>query len=178
MDFNQLHNFTVIAELGSITKAAATLSVAQPALSRQIKKLEEELGISLFYRHGHGVSLTDEGRAFLEQATRLIADFHSLKRNAAGWSSQVKGSVSIGMPPTVARVIGADLVVLFKQKFPEASIELTEGLSGHIHALCSNFKGKLLQRAWTESLMALNSSLLVKSVKLKPVLVICCSCNS
>lgn len=133
MDFNQLKNFTVIAELGSITKAAATLSVAQPALSRQIKKLEEELGIPLFYRHGHGVSLTDEGQVFLEQSSRLITDFHSLKRNAASWGSQVTGTVSIGMPPTVARVIGSDLVVSFKQKFPEASIELSEGLSGHIH---------------------------------------------
>lgn len=132
MEFNQLYNFSVVAELGSITKAAAVLSIAQPALSRQIKKLEEELNIPLFHRHGHGVSLTNEGQSFLDEAQRLITDFQALKKNAASWNVGVSGKVSIGVTPTIAKNFGGDLIMRFRERYPDASLELSEGLSGHI----------------------------------------------
>src|SRR5215217_9529123 len=69
MDISQLKTLIHVAELGSLSKAADRLNIAQPALSRQIRLLEEELGIFLFERHGRGMVITDAGRKALARAT-------------------------------------------------------------------------------------------------------------
>jgi LysR family transcriptional regulator, nitrogen assimilation regulatory protein len=72
MDFKQLHSFSRIAELGSFSKASLALDIAQPALSRQIRLLETEIGAALFIRHGRGVRLTERGRLMLDHARGII----------------------------------------------------------------------------------------------------------
>ena len=79
MDMRQLHYFKHVAELGSFSKAAAFLSVAQPALSRQIGKLETELNVILLYRTGRGVIATEAGGLLLERANALLEQFDKLQ---------------------------------------------------------------------------------------------------
>ena len=68
MDFRHLRAFIAVAEEASVTKAAERLHISQPPLSRHIKQLEGELGITLFIRHRQGVTLTDAGQRLLEKA--------------------------------------------------------------------------------------------------------------
>ncbi|HZW46452.1 MAG TPA: LysR family transcriptional regulator, partial [Microvirga sp.] len=84
MDIAQLRTLIHVAELGSLSKAAGRLHIAQPALSRQIRLLEEELGIRLFDRHGRGMVLTERGRDVLRHAIRVLAELEELRASAAG----------------------------------------------------------------------------------------------
>ena len=72
LDLRQLHYFVVVAEEGQMTRAAARLHIAQPALSQAIGKLETELGVRLFDRHPRGVTPTEAGAAFFERASRAL----------------------------------------------------------------------------------------------------------
>src|SRR6185437_11564849 len=74
MELRSLHYFVRIAELGSITRAAAHLHLAQPALTRHVQRLEEELGVALFTRANRGVRLTEAGQKLLDSATRILRD--------------------------------------------------------------------------------------------------------
>ena len=72
MDFREIRYFAQVATAGSFSRAAKELRVAQPALSRQIRKLEQELGVDLLVRHGRGVRLTGAGSILLERAEQMI----------------------------------------------------------------------------------------------------------
>ena len=74
MELSQLRTLIHVADLGSLSKAADRIGIAQPALSRQIRMLEEELSVRLFTRHGRGMVLTEKGREILEHATRVMAE--------------------------------------------------------------------------------------------------------
>jgi DNA-binding transcriptional LysR family regulator len=79
MSFAQIETFVTVAETRSVSRASARLRVAQPALSRQIRSLEEELGAPLFARTPRGMSLLPEGEIFLEHARRILADVEAAK---------------------------------------------------------------------------------------------------
>jgi DNA-binding transcriptional LysR family regulator len=79
MSLAQIETFVTVAETRSVSRASARLHVAQPALSRQIKSLEEELGTALFARTPKGMSLLPEGEVFLEHARRILADVEAAK---------------------------------------------------------------------------------------------------
>lgn len=79
MSFAQIVSFVTVAETRSVSGASARLRVAQPALSRQIKSLEDELGATLFARTSKGMSLLPEGEVFLEHARRILADVEAAK---------------------------------------------------------------------------------------------------
>jgi DNA-binding transcriptional LysR family regulator len=79
MSLAQIETFVTIAETKTVSRAAARLRVAQPALSRQIKSLEDELGTPLFERTPKGMALLPEGAVFLEHAKRILADVEAAK---------------------------------------------------------------------------------------------------
>ena len=79
MSFAQIETFVTVAETRSVSRAAARLHVAQPALSRQIKSLEDELGTPLFERTPKGMSLLPQGEVFLEHARRILADVEAAR---------------------------------------------------------------------------------------------------
>jgi DNA-binding transcriptional LysR family regulator len=79
MSLAQIETFVTVAETRSVSRASARLRVAQPALSRQIKSLEDELGTPLFARTPKGMSLLPEGEVFLEHARRILADVEAAK---------------------------------------------------------------------------------------------------
>ena len=133
MDMKQLHYFKHVAELGSFSKAAAFLSVAQPALSRQIGKLETELNVILLYRTGRGVIATEAGGLLLERANALLEQFDKLQHEMRALDGVVSGSATLGVPPTVSQVIIRPLINHFRKLYPAVSLEVVEGFSGHIH---------------------------------------------
>jgi len=132
MDIAQLRTFIHVAELGSLNKAAGRLRIAQPALSRQIRLLEEELGVRLFDRHGRGMALTEEGRDTLRHATRVVAALEELKASAAGPGTALGGHVAIGLPPTVADIVSVPLVAAFRAQHPKVMVQLVSAYSGYL----------------------------------------------
>jgi DNA-binding transcriptional LysR family regulator len=97
MNFRKLHYFCVVAAEGSISKAAERLFVAQPALSRQISELEEEIGTPLLHRLARGISLTTAGKIFLEDAGKLLTQLSQAKERANLASRGKIGSLTIGL---------------------------------------------------------------------------------
>src|SRR4051794_16953846 len=96
MDVAQLKTLIHVAELGSLSKAADRLRIAQPALSRQIRLLEKELGTVLFERHGRGMVITEVGREVLNHATRVMTELDAIRNVTSEESPSFKGLVSIG----------------------------------------------------------------------------------
>ncbi len=132
MELRQLGFFLGVAESGSFSKAAVRLSVAQPILSRQIKLLEEELGVELFYRNGRGVILSEAGKT-LESYARNIVDLVDRARSEMGMSRNTpQGRVAIAMPPSIGWVLTGPLVLRCREAFPSIVLHIVEGFSGHV----------------------------------------------
>ncbi|MEJ0096702.1 MAG: LysR family transcriptional regulator [Bauldia sp.] len=132
MELRQLGFFLGVAESGSFSKAAVRLSVAQPILSRQIKLLEEELGVELFYRNGRGVVLSEAGKT-LESYARNIVDLVDRARSEMGMSRNTpQGRVAIAMPPSIGWVLTGPLVLRSREAFPSIVLHIVEGFSGHV----------------------------------------------
>ena len=96
MELYQLRGFVAVAESGHLTRAAERLHLSQPALSAQIKALEDELGVQLFERGPAGMSLTAAGKRLLPEATQLLADAASLHGKARAMEGTVAGRVRVG----------------------------------------------------------------------------------
>ncbi len=129
MDVSQLRTLVRVAELGSLSKAADSLCVAQPALSRQVRMLEEELGTRLFDRHGRGMVITEQGRTVLHHAARILKEVDAIKAEVIEEKDAFAGHVSIGMPPTVATVLAAPLLTAIHAEHPDARCRMVSGYS-------------------------------------------------
>jgi LysR family transcriptional regulator, nitrogen assimilation regulatory protein len=132
MDVAQLKTLIHVAELGSLSKAADRLRIAQPALSRQIRLLEKELGAVLFARHGRGMVITEIGREVLNHAARIMTELDAIRNVTSEESSSFKGLVSIGTTPTVAEIVTVPLVKKIKDIHPQLSIRLSSAFTGHL----------------------------------------------
>ena len=132
MDIAQLKTLVHVAELGSLTKAAERLNIAQPALSRQIKLLEAELGVSLFDRHGRGMVISDAGRDVLDHAIRIMTEMESIRNTTANRGSPYHGTVMIGTTPTVAKIATIPLVESIRHAHPQLKVRFTSAFSGHL----------------------------------------------
>ena len=133
MDLRQLRYFVQVAELGSFTKAAAMVGVAQSALSRRVRKLEDELGISLLLRNGRGVVVTDAGAIFCRRARSLLEEAEDARREMQELQGRPTGMVSIGLPPGISAVLTVPLVERIDKELPGIQLQITEGYSGHVH---------------------------------------------
>jgi DNA-binding transcriptional LysR family regulator len=130
MELYQLRSFAAIAELGHLTRAAERLHVSQPAVSAQIKALEEELDVVLFERNAAGMALTAAGRALLADARRVIAAADSLRSHAMALHGELVGRVSMGTvaDPGLTRV--ADVLRHAVERFPLLDIDVHQQVSG------------------------------------------------
>src|SRR6202789_486434 len=99
MEFGQLRTLIHVAERGSLSKAADRLRIAQPALSRQVRMLEEELGVALFTRHRRGMVLTERGGEVLKHASRVDAELDEIRASASDVDMPLTGQIAIGLPP-------------------------------------------------------------------------------
>jgi DNA-binding transcriptional LysR family regulator len=132
MDVVQLKTLIHVAELGSLSKASDRLHVAQPALSRQIRQLEKELGVYLFERHGRGMEITAAGQDVLEHATRIMDELEAIRSAVAGGRSAFRGKVAIGTTPTIAEIVTVPLVKRIRDTHPDLSIRFSSAFSGYL----------------------------------------------
>jgi LysR family nitrogen assimilation transcriptional regulator len=132
MDLKQLEYFRHVAELGSFTRAASFLSVVQPALSRQVRQLEVELGQSLFDRNGRGVVLTDAGSRLLEHTRGILMQVGRARQELEEQKNGDSGHFVLGLPPSLGRSVTVPLVKAFGFRLPNASLATVEGLSAYM----------------------------------------------
>lgn len=133
MDLKRIEYLIQVAEFGSFSKAATVVGIAQPALGRQVQKLEEECGVRLLYRHGRGVSLTPEGEKLLDRARPLIRQLEAVASDLQDERASPTGSVTIGMTPTICNMLGLHLVTTVQKKYPKLRVNIVSGYSGYIH---------------------------------------------
>jgi LysR family transcriptional regulator, hydrogen peroxide-inducible genes activator len=126
MEFNQLRYVCAIADTGSFSRAAERCHVAQPSLSQQVLKLEEDLGARLFDRLGRSVRLTEAGRAFLPHARSILHQMEAARSGVEDKRTDVRCSVAVGVIPTIAPYLIPQYVAAFSKKYPEARLRIAE----------------------------------------------------
>lgn len=132
MDLRQLRYFAQIVECGSLSKASRQLFIAQPALSQQLSKLEEEVGKPLFNRSSKGVTPTENGLALYNHARFMLRQLDQALSIARQDSVGVQGMVSVGLPATTVAALGLALVRRVRERFPGILLNVVEGMSGHL----------------------------------------------
>jgi len=130
MELRQLRYFVKVCELRSMGRAAVELGVVTSALSQQISRLESELATRLLQRSSSGVTPTDAGLAFLQQAQLTLR--HADDAVRAAQQARLSGHVSVGLAPTTATVLGVPLMRAMQECYPEVRLHMVEALSGHL----------------------------------------------
>ncbi|MBU7591100.1 LysR family transcriptional regulator [Metabacillus halosaccharovorans] len=125
MDIRHLEYFSEVAKHLSFTKAAYTLHVTQPSISKAIKQIEEELDVTLFYRSKQ-LELTDAGKAVLVNTKHVLEAFHNLTTELTDTFELKKGEVKIGIPPIVGPTFFSKLISKYKEMYPSVKLVLTE----------------------------------------------------
>jgi LysR family nitrogen assimilation transcriptional regulator len=132
MNLKQLEYFVQVAELGSFSRAARVLGVAQPALSRQVRLLETDLRETLLLRNGRGVALTDQGKRLFEHGVAILQQVVQAREDVGAGRDEPVGRVVVGLPPTIARQLTLPMIEAFGERLPRAQLAVVEGLSAHI----------------------------------------------
>jgi LysR family nitrogen assimilation transcriptional regulator len=135
MDLRQLRYFVALATQQHYGRAAEVLHVTQPALSRQIKLLEEELGVKLFERHARGAAPTDEARLLLERAVFLLRYVEQIKSDLLSRREEPRGPVAIGMSPGLAQQLTVVLTKAMLKQFPEVRLRFAEGFAPSLQTM-------------------------------------------
>ncbi len=132
MELKQLKYFLCVAELGSFSKAAVQLSVAQPILSRQIRSLEHDLNAELFYRNGRGTVLSEAGKLLEIYAKEVVQTVGKAGLEIMAMKAAPSGRITIAMPPSIGWVLTVPLVLRCRREFPTIALHVVEGFSGHV----------------------------------------------
>lgn len=132
MNINHLEYFLEIVRQGSFSKAASKLHLTQPSISKMIKGMEEELGVTLINRQGKHIELTDAGQALWEQAQQVVAHFQNIAAGLEDVTTLKKGKLRIGIPPITCAAVVPRLLGQFNQEHPAVQIQLYESGSKKI----------------------------------------------
>ena len=132
MEIRQIRFFLAIARAGSFSVAAVKLGVPQPMLSRQLQRLEAEIGVSLFHRDGRGVQLSAAGETFLEYATTIIETTDHAMADLLLQTRSPTGGVVLGMPPSTGRILSIPFAQALGERYPRIALRIVEGYSGHV----------------------------------------------
>lgn len=132
MDSKHLRSFLHVSELGSLSKAADRLNLTQPALSRQIKMLEEEAGMRLLQRTGRGVALTEAGLLLEKRAQSVISELEKISSELAAIKGTIRGALCIGFPPSVGRRLAGPIIQQFHTKYPDVTLRVEQIISGSL----------------------------------------------
>ena len=126
MEFRQLEYFCAIAEVENFTRTAQMLHVSQPSVTKAIKSLEAELELTLINRSQRHVMLTEEGRAFLIHAQRIMKEMEEARQDMERFRHATHGVIHFGIPPMVEAYLFPDLFVKFRRAFPEINLDVQE----------------------------------------------------
>jgi DNA-binding transcriptional LysR family regulator len=126
MELRTLAYFLVVAQEGSITKAAQRLHMSQPPLTVRVKALEEELGVALLTRHGRGVELTAAGRVLVERARRVLVDVEGATEAVRAVGHGVTGRLALAVARTVAPGLLATLLRDLRSQAPEVTVDVRD----------------------------------------------------
>ncbi|MCB1748453.1 MAG: LysR family transcriptional regulator [Gammaproteobacteria bacterium] len=132
MELRNLRYFIEIVERGSMKRAAESLFVAQPALSQQMAKLEDELGVKLLTRSVRGVQPTEAGRELLQRAKVILEQVEETTQVIRRGANVPQGSVVLGMPSSISAVLSVPLIVRMQEALPNVSLRVVEGTSGYV----------------------------------------------
>lgn len=132
MDFRRLSYFVRIAELGSLSRAADRLRIAQPALSRQMRLLEEDVGVSLFARHRRGMQLTHAGEELRLRVVGPMRQLDQAMEEVRVLAEDFGGNIAFGMPPTASYILAGPLALRVAESAPNVSLRIVEGYAGHL----------------------------------------------
>jgi LysR family nitrogen assimilation transcriptional regulator len=132
MELRQLRYFVAIVDHGSLSRAALVLHVAQPALSQQLRQLEQELGAQLLHRSAQGVQSTDAGKLFYEHAQAILKQVADAKSALAQSTLRPTGSVTLGLPHSISGALALPLLMAARAQYPEITLQLTEELTGNL----------------------------------------------
>jgi len=132
MEMQQLRYVVAVARAGNFSRAAEECHVSQPSLSQQILKLEDELGERLFDRMKREAKLTAHGEVFLRRAVTILEEVDAAKREASDAQSLLRGTLTVGVLPTIAPYLLPGVLVAFAAKFPGVEIVVQEDTTAHL----------------------------------------------
>lgn len=135
MELEIIKNFLVVAREENITKAALILHITQPSLSRQIKKLEEEMGIKLFIKDGRSFVLTEKGKLFKERALEIVSLFEKTRRELTRGEGKISGEISVGSGELWAFDYLAVIIEKFHKTNPRVTFNIISDAADRIKEL-------------------------------------------
>ena len=130
MELRDLHALIAIAETGSLSAAARTLRLTQPALTASLQRLEVAVGVGLVTRHSRGAVLTEEGQYVLQKARDVVHDVGQIARLHDSLAQEPAGEVRLGLPTTVAGGLIPELIPLMQARHPQIRLHVVEAMSG------------------------------------------------
>lgn len=135
MELRQLRHFVTVVEQGSISAAARTLNLAQPAISSSVKKLEEELKLPLFNRRDRGIDLTVAGHEFLPHARQILNQAHDAKLAMQAMEGLDQGQVDIAVPGMLGSYYFPPLLMAFRHQYPNIDLNILDTGTRNIRRL-------------------------------------------
>jgi LysR family hydrogen peroxide-inducible transcriptional activator len=132
MEMHQLRYFLAVAKTGSFSRAAEECHVAQPSLSQQILKLEDELGEKLFERLRRRTTLTGAGELFRHRAERIVREVDEARREVQDLQGELRGKIELGVLPTIAPYLLPRIVRAFTEKYPAVEVIVHEEVTSRI----------------------------------------------
>lgn len=133
MDLRSIRYFVQIAELGSITRASEHLGIAQPALSRHVRSVEQELGTQLLVRLPRGVRLTGAGLQFLDHCRRIVRELGRARDELRTTTEVPRGRVTLGLSPTTGPLLLPGVLERVRRQCPEVALKVVEGFSSQLY---------------------------------------------
>lgn len=164
MDLRQIKYFMWIYEHRSFSAAARKANVAQPALSIQIRHLEEELGVTLFERTSGGVVPTDLGRKFYELCTPIRdgVDFARQQISKLAFSDSLFGSLKCGFPPSFFKRFLGRIIAEFSESYPDVELSVSEGYGGTLKEWVRNGVLEFAVGGWDDSDTTLEAAMVLE----------------
>ena len=138
MDLKQLRAFLTVVDTGNVTRAAEMLNLVQPAVSRQLRLLEEDLGADLFRRERNGMVLTEAGRSLIGYARRALLELDRAKAEITGSVGGIGGLVTVGLLPSTCDLLSSPLVAAVAATYPGIQMRIVMGYAGTLREWLEN----------------------------------------